>query len=65
MLAGAHASWEPLGLPEPGMVHLGGPPVHMHLCADACNAYRPGWYAQAEAAEILAALPSAAQDAAA
>ena len=59
MIARAFASWEPFGLPEPGMVHLSGPVVHWHRpCAEACYAYRPGWYAIAESAStILRTLP--------
>lgn len=47
----------PLPLKHPGMVWLGGPPVHHHRCARACYAYSPGWYTSAAAADILASLP--------
>ena len=58
MVANATASWEPFGLPEPGMVHLSGPVVHWHRpCTAPCYAYRPGWYTFARAAGILATLP--------
>lgn len=55
----ARESWEPLGLPLPGMVFLGGPPVHGgHWCTCTCRAYRPGWYPTEQAAEIIATLPA-------
>lgn len=40
-----------------GMVYLGGPVCHWHTCTRACRAYRPGWYANAAAARIIATLP--------
>jgi hypothetical protein len=57
MLSRAHASWEPFGLPVPGMAHLSGPVVHWHQCNAACYAYTPGWYPIAEAITILRTLP--------
>lgn len=57
LAAQARASWEPLGLAPPGMVHLGGKLFHRHSpCTAACN-YAPGWYRPEEAAAILARLP--------
>lgn len=56
----ARQSWQPLGLPQPGMVYLGGQAVHgPHGCTAACRAYRAGWYSTAAAARILATLPGA------
>lgn len=53
----ARASWEPYGLPLPGLVHLGGRVVHHHICTAACDAYVPGWYTPQAAAAILETLP--------
>jgi hypothetical protein len=53
----ARASWEPYGLPPPGLVHLGGRVVHHHICTPACDAYAPGWYTPQAAAAILETLP--------
>lgn len=57
MIARARASWEPLGLPPAGMVHLAGPVVHHHRCEAVCYAHRPGWYTPEAAAAILETLP--------
>jgi hypothetical protein len=57
LVARATASWEPFGLPPPGMVHVAGPVVHHHACTAACRAYKPGWYAPADAAAIIETLP--------
>jgi hypothetical protein len=57
MAARTRASWEPYGLPPPGMVHLAGPVVHHHTCRQVCYAYKPGWYTPEAAAAILATLP--------
>jgi hypothetical protein len=55
--ARARATWEPYGLPLPGLVHLGGRVVHHHTCTAACDAYKPGWYTPQAAAAILERLP--------
>ncbi len=56
ILARARSSWEPLGLPEPGMVYLAGRVVHYHPpCLPICYSYEPGWYPAEKAAEIVAA----------
>lgn len=57
IIASARASWEPLGLALPGLVHLGGSAIHHHHCTDACRSYREGWYTPERVAGILAALP--------
>lgn len=43
--------------PRQALVWLAGPPVHRHVCSDACYAYAPGAYSPAQAAEVLATLP--------
>jgi hypothetical protein len=59
MVANATASWEPYGLPPPGLVWLSGPPVHHHHCNKACYSYEPGWYTPGRVIEILRTLPGA------
>ena len=60
MLARARASWEPLGLPEPGMVRLGGATGHRHPpCLPVCYSYRAGWFPAEQAEKILAAVRAA------
>ena len=60
ILARARASWEPLGLPEPGMIHLGGTAVHHNPpCFPVCYSYKPGWYHAEKAEKILAAISAA------
>ena len=52
--------WGPLGLPEPGMIHLGGTAVHHHPpCFPVCYSYKPGWYPAQKAEKILAAISAA------
>ena len=55
MVANATASWEPFGLPEPGMVHLGGKVVADGVgpARRPATAVRQGWYTIAEAITIL------------
>lgn len=61
MVARARASWAPLGLTPPGMMHIGGPAVHNHpyprRCNAACHAYEPGCYPIADVIAILRTLP--------
>lgn len=60
MLTRARASWEPLGLPEPGMVPLAGPAGHWHPpCLPVCYSYKAGWYPAEQAEKILAAVRAA------
>jgi hypothetical protein len=62
----ARASWEPFGLPEPGMVQLIGRIGHHHPpCLPVCYSYEPGWYPSGEAAEIVAAIRAAVAERAA
>lgn len=63
ILERAGASWEPLGLVPPGMVQLGGPPVHHHPpCLPVCHSYEPGLYPAAEADRIVAAIREAVDE---
>lgn len=60
ILKRARASWEPLGLPEPGMVQLIGRIGHHHPpCLPVCYSYEPGWYPSEEAGKIVAAIHAA------
>lgn len=66
ILERARVSWEPLGLPEPGMVHLGGRTGHKHPpCFPVCYSYEPGWHPAEEAEKIVAAIRAAVAERAA
>ncbi len=66
ILGRARASWEPLGLPEPGTVQLIGRIGHHHpLCLPVCYSYEPGWYPAEKAAEIVEAIRTAVAERAA